>query len=225
MITILFISACSVSSGDNGEYPYGHFEDDKMIGNVWEVSRNTNSIVVDISYWEKRDSKGPNLNSEGYSYSAKLSKDTKIKNEDGSKASIDDIKKGQKVLVNPPRGNEFEGYADEIVLLEMSYKEKYSRLLSHLDGFNIVVMFEDGEKLPEEWQDSIYGEVLKVLEGTEHKAVAAWVPYGENYVVDYKEELQIEQMPVILVFNQEKLLYKFYNVDDLYDYFKSMNDQ
>jgi hypothetical protein len=225
LFIILFISACSTSSGDNEVYSYGHYEDDKMIGTVWEVNKNENSIVVDISEWEKRDRKGPEITDEGYSYTAKLSKESNIINEEGTELSIDDIKKGQKVLVNPPRGNDFEGHTDEIVLLEMSYKEKYSRLLSHIDGFNIVVMYEDGKKLPKEMQDSIYGDVLNILEGTEHKAVAAWVLYDENYVVDYKEALDIERMPVMLVFNQEELLFKAYNIDDLYDFFKNLKEQ
>lgn len=225
LFTILFISACSISSGDSGEYPYGHYEDDKMIGTVWEVNKNENSIVIDISEWEKRDRKGPGITDEGYKYTAKLSKETNIKNEDGTEASIDDLKKGQKVLVNPPRGNGFEGHTNEIVLLEMSYKEKYSRLLSHIDGFNIVVMYEDGEELPKEMQDSIYGDVLNILEDTEHKVVAAWVQYDDNYVVDYKEALDIKRMPVMLVFNQEELLFKAYNVEDLYDFFNNLKEQ
>ncbi|MBB6451661.1 hypothetical protein HNQ94_000082 [Salirhabdus euzebyi] len=223
LITLLFISACGKNTGDNGEYPYGHYKDDEMIGTVWEVNKNENSIVVDISEWEKRDRKGPDMTDEGYTYTAKLTKETLIEREDGTLASIDEIKKGQKVLVNPPRGNDFKGIANEIILLEMSYEEKYARLLSHIDGFNIVVMYKDGKTLPTEIQESVYENVMNILEGTEHRAVAAWVPYDENYVLDYKEALDIEQFPVVLVFNQEELLFKAYNVDDLYDFFKNFN--
>lgn len=225
LFTILFISACGKSAGDNGEYLYGHYEDDKMIGTVWEVMKSEDSIVVDISEWENRDRKGSEMTDEGYTYKANLSDETVFKHEDGTKASLDDIKIGQKVLVNPPRKNDYEGQPNEIILLEMSYEEKYSRLLSHIDGFNIVVMYEDGEMLPKEMQESMYGDVLNILEGTEYEAVAAWVPYDENYVVDYKEALDIKRMPAVLVFNQEELLIKAYNVDDLYDFFKNLIKQ
>lgn len=221
LFTVLLISACGNSVGQNGEYPYGDYEDEKMIGTVWEVKKSEGSIVVDISKWEKRDRKD-NTTDEGYSYTAKIIEETVINHEDGTESSIDDIKMGQKVLVNPPRGNDFEGYPDKIILLEMSYEEKYSRLLSHIDGFNIVVMYEVGETLPMEMQDSIYGEVLNILEGTEHRAVVAWLEYNPDYIVDYKEEFDIEQFPAILVFNQEEVLLKTYNVNELYDFFKNL---
>jgi co-chaperonin GroES (HSP10) len=221
---VLFISACGKSEVNNGEYPYGHYEDDKMIGTVWEVKKSEDSIVVDISEWEKRDRKGPNMTDEGYSYTAKMTDGTVIKYEDGTNASIDDIKKGQKVLVNPPRGNNFEGHPEEIILLEMTYKEKYSRLLSHIDGLNLVVMYEDGKKLPFEMQEPIYENILDILENKEERAVAAWMEYNEDYVVDYKEELGIETFPVLLVFNKEELVFKTYNVDELYDFFKNLKE-
>ncbi|ALC85191.1 hypothetical protein AM499_04690 [Bacillus sp. FJAT-22090] len=186
------------------------------------IKKSEGSIVVDISEWEKRDRKD-NTTDEGYSYTAKITEETVINHEDGTESSIDDIKMGQKVLVNPPRGNDFESHPDEITLLEMSYEEKYSRLLSHIDGFNIVVMYEVGETLPMGMQDSIYGEVLNILEGTEHRAVAAWVEYNPDYIVDYKDEFDIEQFPAILVFNQEEVLFKTYNVNELYDFFKNLN--
>ncbi len=117
---MLFISACDKSVGDNEEYPYGHYEDDKMIGTVLEVNKSENNIVVNISEWEKRDRKGPGINDDGFSYRANLTIETVIKHEDETEASINDIKKGQKVLVNPPRGDDFGGQPDEIILLEMS---------------------------------------------------------------------------------------------------------
>ncbi|TWT00538.1 hypothetical protein [Planomicrobium sp. CPCC 101079] len=227
LVTILFmgffVSACGKSTGVNGEYPYGHYEDDKMIGIVWEVNENKNNIVVDISEWEKRD-RQPDLTDEGYSYTANFSKETRIIHEDGTEAFIADIKKGQKVLVSPPRGTFFEGHSDKIILLEMSYEEKYSQFLSHIDGYNIVVMYEHGENLPMEMQDSMYSNVLNILEGTEHSAVAGWIEYNEDYVADYKKELGIEQFPAILVYNQKELLFKAYKVDDLYDFFINLSE-
>jgi hypothetical protein len=220
LFNVLLISACANSAGENEEYPYGHYEDDKMIGTVWEVKKSENIIVVDISEWEKRDRKGPEITGEGYSYAAKITVETVINHEDGTKASIDDVKKGQKVLVNPPRRNDFEGYPEEIILLKMTYEEKYSRLLSHIDGFNIVVMYKDGEKLPVEMQEQMYSNIMDILENKE--AVAAWIEYDKDYVVNYKEELDIERFPVILVFNKEELVYKTYNVNELYDFFKNL---
>ncbi|TWT27077.1 hypothetical protein [Planomicrobium sp. CPCC 101110] len=228
LVILLFIgvivSACGINTGANGEYPYGHYEDDRMIGTVSEIGEDRTSIIVDISEWEKRDRKGPSMTDEGYSYIANLSEETRITYEDGTEAHIDDVKKGQKVLVNPPRGTGFEGHPDEIILLEMSYEEKYSRFLSHMDGVNIVVMYENGEKLPMEMQDPLYENVSNILEGTGHSAVAAWIEYDKNYVVDYKEELDLDRFPAILVYDQKELLFKAYNVDDLYRFLENMNE-
>ena len=218
---MFLISACGNSVDDSGEYLNSQYKDDEMIGTVWEV--NEDRIVVDISEWKKRDRK-ENTTDEGYSYIAKITEETDINHEDGTEASIDAIKQGQKVMVNPPEENDFEGHPDEIILLEMSDEEKYSRLLSHIDGFNIVVMYEFGETVPMEMQDSMYGDVLNILEGTEHKAVAAWVEYNADYIVDYKKEFGIEQFPAILVFNKEEILFKTYQVDELYDYFRNLKE-
>ncbi|TFB15066.1 hypothetical protein E3U55_12500 [Filobacillus milosensis] len=219
LFVISLASACSKSEGDYGDNPYGHYEDDKMIGKVLEVNKGESSIVVDISKWEKRNSKNP-WTDEGYSYKATITDETVIMHEDENKVSIGDIKNGQKVLVNPPRGDDFKGHPVEIILLEMSYEEKYARLLSHNDGFNVVVMYEDGKKLPKEMQESFYKNVLEILEGTEHRVNASWMRYDEDYVVDFKEVLDIEQFPVLLVYDEEELLFKTYRVDELYKFFK-----
>lgn len=234
LFIVFVISACGKgtensgedSSGDNGEYPYGHYEDDKMIGTAWAADKTENVIEVDISEWRKRDWKGPDMTSEGYFYLASFSETTAVTYEDGTEASIDDIKNGQKVLVNPPaKGDDFKGHADEIVLLDMTYEEKYGRLLSHIDGFNIVVMYEYGNSPPMELQEPLYEDVVNILEGTEHDVVGAYIEYDPNYVVDYKEELEIEQFPVILVYDQEELLFKAYNVEEVYDFFRNVKEE
>lgn len=201
LFSVFFIVSCGKDSG-----PFADYEDDKMIGTVLEVTKNEDKIVVDISEWEKRDRKGPNMTDEGYSYTAKITEETVIKHENGTEASIHDMKNGQKVLIIPPRGNNFEGYPQEIILLAMTYKEKYSRFLSHVDGYNIVVMSKKNEELPQEMQEQMYQNVMGILKNKE--AVAAWIEYDENYAVDYKKELGIEAFPVILVFNKEEVVLK-----------------
>ncbi|MFD1030156.1 hypothetical protein [Metaplanococcus flavidus] len=234
LVAMIAVSACGqgvgndaddIASGDSGEYPYGHYEDDKMIGTASSVNKKENIIEIDISEWSKRDWKGPVLTDGGYSYRASFTEDTSIRYEDGTSASIDDIKNGQKVLVNPPANDDnSEAHADEIVLMDMTYEEKYWRLLSHIDGFNIVVMYEYGDPPPPEMQEPLYENTLAILEGTDHDVVGASVEYDANYVVDFKEELDIEQFPVIFVFNQKELLFKGYSADELYAFFEDISD-
>ncbi|WP_156317643.1 hypothetical protein [Bacillus sp. CHD6a] len=52
------------------------------------------------------------------------------------------------------------------------------------------------------------------------EVVATWIVYEDEHVVDYKKELGVEHFPVMLVFNQEELVFKAYEVQDLYAFFK-----
>lgn len=219
-LALLLVAACSQNVDENGEYPYGHYKDDEMIGTVERTDEAADIMTVDISEWEKRDRKGPDITDEGYSYTANINQ-TVIKYEDGTEAVIDDIKKGQKVLVNPPRGNNFEGHPEEIIVLEMTNEEKYSRLLSHIDGYNIVVMYEMDDPLPAEMEEELYERAVNILQDKGRDAVGAWIPYDENFVIDYKEEFSIEQFPAILVFDEAEMVFKTYDPDKLYDYLKN----
>lgn len=232
LIGILAVSACGkgsenageVSSEEAEEYPYGHYEDDKMIGTAWIANKEKDFIEIDISEWKKRDRKGPAMTDEGYVYNASFSEETAFAYEDGTAATIDDIKNGQKVLVNPPaKDDDFEGHADEIVLLDMTYEEKYWRFLSHIEGINIVVMYEYGNPPPAEMQDSLFENASSILMG-EHDVVASWVEYDPDYVVDFKEELDIEQFPVIFVYDQEELLFKSNDTDAVYAFLEGLKE-
>lgn len=222
VVITLLLPACDDIKEEGEQYPYGHYEDDKMIGDVMEINESERIVVVDISEWEKRDRKGPDMTEEGYDYIAKLTDETVFAYEDGKEASLDDLKKGQKVLVNPPRGDSFEGEATEITLLEMTYEETYWRLLAPSKGFSIVVMYQPGEIVPSELQEPMYEEVMSILEGTEHSAGSGTVPYDKDYIVDFKEELAIERFPVILIFNTEELVYKAYDVEEVYAFFEEL---
>lgn len=210
LVTILLLAAC-------GENPYRqHYEDDKMIGFILEILPDIKVIEVDISEWEKRGRRG-SITSEGYSYKAEINEETEIRYEDGTEANINDVKKGQKIMVNPSRGDNFEGEPEEVILLDMTYEEKYSRLLSHLDDkLNVVVMYEEGQSFPSKMDE-------RILKNIEQKPVGKWMPYPEDYVVDYKVELGIEKFPVILVFSSKELMFKAYGVEELYEFFESLN--
>lgn len=215
---LLLLTACGTVTEDK---PYGHYEDDEMIGTVFSIDFDKEQLEVDISEWVKRDVTGLAITDEGYSYFAEITNRTVIKYEDGTVASLEDIQKGQKVLVHPPSEENYVGEAEEIILLDMTYEEKYRRLLSHHeDRLNVVVMYERGEELPFELQEPLYEEVVSIVDDLDQNPVGAWVEYDENYVVDYKEELDIEQFPAILVFSHKELLFKTYDAEEVHEFFK-----
>ena len=137
LFSLFIFTACQNSVDQQEESSSNDYEDDKMVGNIWDINKKDNSVVVNISDWMKRGSKGTHTD-EGYSYTAKITEETVMKYENGTKASFDEIKVGQKVQINPPMENNLEVPPEEIILLEMTYEEKYASLLSHIEGFNIV---------------------------------------------------------------------------------------
>lgn len=210
------LTACLENDEETGEYPYGHYEDDKMIGFVREVNMDEKFIVVNISEWEKRYERGPAMTSGGYSYKALITNKTIINHQNGTERTIDDMKIGQKLLINPPRGSEFEGKPAEITLLEMTYEEKYSELLSHVEDLNIVVLHEEGHP--------VSNDIWNISRNIKQNSVGREISYSKDYVVDYKAEFDIEQFPAILIFNQEKLVFKSYRVDEVYDFFNNLDE-
>lgn len=203
---LLTLVACS-------NKPYGQYEDDKMIGNIGRVEPENNLLEVDISEWHKRDVRG-NVDDYGVSIPVKITDDLIIKKEDGALSTINSLKIGQKVLLNPPRGSD-EGItyeAKEIILLEMPYKEKYKRLLSSQKGRYLTTVFiNEG--------DTLSTTIENTLMGLLSKSPINFGVYQEDYVVDYKQELNIEKFPVMLVFDTKGLVFKTYEVDELAAFF------
>ncbi|MDQ0300433.1 hypothetical protein J2S78_002901 [Salibacterium salarium] len=211
IMSSLLITACQ-DTKNTDEKSQEQYEDDKMIGLVREVDTENSVVTVDISRWEKRD-RGNVTTDEGYGISAEITDETILQYEDTTEASLHDIKKGQKVLINPPKEDGFKGVAEEFILLDMTSEEKYRGLLSHLeDTLNIVVMYEEGETPPPQMDEQL-------MEKIEQETVMTWRPYQKDYVIDYKEELNIKKFPVILVFNSEELVFKTNKVEELYEFF------
>ncbi|MDG5788519.1 hypothetical protein QA612_13615 [Evansella sp. AB-P1] len=215
-IVILFITILSFSivAGCLGNEENEGFSDDKMIGSVIDVKHEEEIVMVNTSEWEYRDVES-NDEGELYLYYAELSADSLIKKEDGSNVSLQNIKVGQKVLIHPPRIDKFEGHAEEIILLDMTYEEKYEEVLSHLkDILNIVVIHEKGQ--------SLSNEIITVGMDIEQLTAGSFIEYSEDYVVDYKEAFDLESLPVILVSNSEEVLLKTTDVEEVNRFFEEL---
>lgn len=218
MLAIFLITACGTPSGNK---PYGDHKDHKMIGTVISVDLDINTIEVNISEWEKRDISGPLITFEAYFYTAEITNETVIRYEDGTPANLKDIKRGQKVLVNPPRGDDYRGEVEQFILMEMSFKEKYSRFLPYQeDMLHVVVIDESDEVLPFDIEDPIYENILKIVKNRLQTPGVTRIAYDETYAVDYKQELDIDQFPVFLIFSYEELVYKTYDVEEIYEFFR-----
>lgn len=205
LMSLFAILACS-------NKPYGHYKDDEMVGTVSSVKPETGIVEVDISEWHKRDLRGA-INDYGVLVMVEVTDDVVIKNEAGDLSDISQIKVGQKVLVHPPNHSKVEEYkAKEMVLLEMSYEDKYARLLSKSkDRYVTTVFFEEEEGLASSMEQQLMGLVSN--------SPMNFASYPEKYAVDYKMELGIEKFPVMLVFDHQGLVYKTYEIDQLIAFF------
>lgn len=233
--SMLFVSACGTSmtateeteSGGNEDAANSdnanrdtEYEDDKMVGTAGIFLENEEFLSVDITEWENRNAEGTTIDM-AYGYNAIITKNTVIKDEDGTAILPETIKEGQKVLINPPRKNDFEGPADEIVVLDMTYEEKYDRFING-NGLQISVIYDDGNKIPPEMQEPMFEKASHIMSETEESVTTSWIEYNENYVVDFKQEFEVKEFPVILLFDEEKLLFKTFNVEELYDFLEDL---
>ena len=208
LLSMLNLSAC-------GNKPYGHYEDNKMIGIVQQIQPENNLFEVDISQWHKRDVRG-SVNDYGVTITVPITDELVIKNEDGTLSDLSLIKIGQKVLVNPPKDViEGEYKAKEVILLNMTYEEKYDRLLSkNKDKYLTTVFWGEMDTSSSELESKLIGLVS-------HSTINFSTYPEKNYVVNYEKELDIEKYPVMLVFDTEKLVFKTYDVDELIEFFNT----
>lgn len=113
LLSLFLLSACV-------NKPFGHYEDDKMIGTVQNVEIDMNLLEVNISEWHKRDLTG-DIPDYGVFIKINVTDDVVIKKEDKTLSDIYQIQIGQKVLVNPPKKDNDEDYVvKEIILLDQN---------------------------------------------------------------------------------------------------------
>ncbi|RIX50303.1 hypothetical protein D3P08_20860 [Paenibacillus nanensis] len=193
---------------------YGHYQDNNMIGTVQHVDLDQNVIEVDISEWSKRDIRG-GIDDYGVALSIEQTDQLVIKNEDGTMSDIDQLKLGQKVLINPPKTKNNSNYeAREVMLMEMTFKEKYKTLLSNRKESYRTTVWETEEH-------PLQPETREKLMGLLSESPIGFGAFPSGYVVDFKKELEIEQFPVMLVFDYKGLVFKTYDADELASFFGS----
>lgn len=234
LFLLFFVSACGTSTNEtekdkdqgtatadqNNKDRDSQYEDDKMIGTAGKFLENEEFLSVDITEWENRNAEGPIIDM-AYGYNAIITKDTVIRDEGGMAVLPETIKDGQKVLINPPRKDNFEGPADEIIVLEMTYEEKFDRFING-NGLQVSVIYDDGNQIPLEMQEPLFEKASNIMSKTEKSVLASWIEYDKDYVVDYKKEFEVKEFPIILLFDEEKLLFKTYHPKELYDFLENL---
>lgn len=216
LISVLILASCSEKTENNSSKENVVFQDDKMIGFVETVNVEMKYIIMDINDWMYRDIPKDAAVATNYTLKVKIDNNTVLLREDGSKAEFQTLKDGQKILVKPPTEKEGNVIATEIVLLELTYNDKFKHFLSkHPNNYRIVMIYDKDNPLPYEFESMI----RKINQDT----TANFHEYKEDYAVDYKKEFDIKNFPVILIFDTEKLLYKTYDEEEALGFFNRMD--
>lgn len=213
LFNVLVLSSCSekVKKTENND----EYQDDKMLGFVEKIYSDKDLIVVNINDWFHRDIPknedtviASNIISE-----VKTNNNTVIRYENGTKADFETLKIGQKVLVTPPISQKNNVLAMEIVLLDLTYHEKLRDFLSNDTNKLRVSIIQDAEN-PLSYDSEGMSDLIS------QEPTLNFHVYQKDFVVDYKKEFDIEKLPVILVFDTEKLLFKTYNVKEATDFIR-----
>ncbi|HHW36174.1 MAG TPA: hypothetical protein GXX18_02575 [Bacillales bacterium] len=214
LFSMLFLYSCSekVKKDENNV----EYQDDKMLGFVEKIYSEKDLIVVNINEWYHRDipKDEDTVIASNIITEVKTNDNTVFRYENGTKAVFETLKIGQKVLVTPPISQKKKNVlAMEIVLLDLSYHEKLRDFLSNDTNKLRVSIIQDAEN-PLSYDSEGMSDLIS------QEPTLNFHDYQKDFVVDYKKEFDIEKLPVILIFDTEKLLFKTYNLKDATDFIR-----
>lgn len=213
-ITLLFglIACSSENNKDDREVMKKKITDDTMTGYLLHIDKQKNELHLDISKW--RNQGETEVHDMMYSKTIKFNENTTFQDEQGLPVQLEDFKKGEKLAIfvesDPSSSNlETVSLAMDIVKLEMSKAEKLDRFLAKGSNFHTVVIYQEGTIPPYDEMD-FEKHVPESFSGG-----ISWVPYVEGLAIDYKKELSLEKLPMILVFDRKGVVFQTDTMDQL----------
>ncbi len=224
-MTVVLLSGCSSVQKDSYNSDMNQesktkaakiaLTDDTMTGLLLHIDIKKRELSIDISKWINR--RKTKVNDVMHSKIISYNENTIFQDEQGLVVQPEDFKIGEKLGVLPTSGtassasssNKVPFIADKIIQLVMSKEEKLDRFLAKGDKFHTVVLYEEGTKPPYDEMD-FDKYVPESFSGG-----ISWVPYVEGLAVDYKEELGLEKLPMIMVFDQNGTLFQTDSIEQL----------
>ncbi|CAM3432105.1 hypothetical protein [Marinicrinis lubricantis] len=227
-LIVIFMTGCGSNNEASlsgikqvNELPVGNnispLNEDTMIGSLLHIDKEQRNLVLDISEWVNRGkSEAVDIM---HSQTIHYDDLTIFQSEEGI-MKPDELKKGQSLAVFPASDASVEIHegaitADRILQLTMTREEKLERILASGDDLHTVVLYEEG-KLPPYDEIDFDKHVPEAFAGG-----IAWIPYTEGLAVDYKEELNIDKLPVILVSDCSDPVFRTHSIEELKQWFQS----
>ncbi|GGD55278.1 hypothetical protein GCM10010911_11200 [Paenibacillus nasutitermitis] len=193
-----------------------------MVGFVSSIDLDNRNLTVDISEWEKRHTRGPDINDYGVELQVQLTPSVNIHKENGDSASASDLRVGQKVELKPAHTKSSKEPPKEIIILTIRQEEALERLglFARGKGSIHVTILGDESSAPlnQKIMDQFLNEAGSGLQG----GVSSMM-YQPEYIVDLKKIYGIQRFPTILLFDQEKLLLQTEDVGEAIRYITAKN--
>ena len=194
------------------------YRDDIVVGHILSMDSKKKVISLDISDWVNRHSDGK-VDAMMHSIRFPLDENTELLDALGRKVKPSGLKIGDKLELIPAkkwnynRGNETPFLAQQVTRLTMTRAEKLDRMLAKGRGIHTVVIYEEGKTPPHDEMD-----FDRYVPGAFNGGIS-WLPYREGEAVDYKQELMLTKLPVILVFDDEDVIYQTESIRELQKWF------
>ncbi|MFY4776963.1 hypothetical protein [Metabacillus sp. RGM 3146] len=213
LVIVLGISGCGTTHKAESNTAAPSMPDDQTIGTV--TSKEQGELTVDYSEWYYRGIDGP-IAGTGHSVKLPLADSVTATNKTGKKVALKDIKIGQKLSLVPAVQDQTKWKASKVTLLPMTKKEIWHDFLAEgTTSFQTSVFFEEGKPIGKYDMENLLD---KDNPSPFANGGISWVHYEPDYVVDVKKELKISKMPVILIFNQEKEVFRTYKKEEAEKY-------
>ncbi|KRE21306.1 hypothetical protein [Paenibacillus sp. Soil522] len=218
-MTVFLLSGCATVEKDavnnidqDSRTQATEITEDTMTGYLLHIDTKTRVVSLNISKWVNRGK--TEVNDMMHSKKITYNENTIFQDKHGSVVHPGDFKIGEKLAVLPTTdaessSDETASVADKVIQLTMSKEEKLERFLASSDNFHTVVLYEEGTTPPYDEMD-FEKHVPESFSGG-----ISWVPYIEGLAVDYKEELGLEKLPMILVFDRNGLVFQTETLEQL----------
>lgn len=193
--------------------------DDTITGTLSHVDTDQQLIHLDVTNWINRNNTSGEQKDIAFSYSITYNDNT-IFEDDHGVISPDDFKIGEKLAIFPTPETEHTRneniIADKIVKLTMSRQEKLNRVLAKSDHYHTVILYDEGTIPPYDEMD-FDQHIPELFAGG-----ISWIPYVEGLAIDYKKELNLETLPVIILFDRNGIVFQTDSLEQLKEWLNSI---
>lgn len=194
------------------------YREDIVTGYVLSIDHKKNTISLNISDWVNRHNHGA-IDDMMHSIRVPFDEDTKLVDALSRNITFSALKVGDKLEMIPAKKWSYDQMnkenfpIEQVTKLTMTRREKLEHVLARRGSIHTVVFFKDETTPPNDEMDFDHYVPGAITGGI------SWVPYREGEAVDYKQELMLTKLPVIVVFDDQDAIYQTDSIHELQKWF------